>query len=246
MGRDDRYHRARIRSQSRSSVEAEPADPQQSGAHHGERQIEWRQIFGAVTMAPAHHLRRDQAADSGAEMHHQPSGKIQHARGAEEAAAPYPMGQRNIDEHEPAGGKQQIGRKPHPVGDGARHQRYRYDRKRHLVEHEQAFRNSLGCGIDAVHGHADQKPAIERPEPGTVADEHQRITQHHPENRNDRYGCKALRHGGQHVLLAHHAGIEQRQPRYRHHQHQRCGYDHPRGVGGADVRDFGKRRRRNR
>ena len=175
-------------------------------------------------------------------MHHEPAGKIQYAHGAEEAAAPDPVGKRNVDEHEPADGKQKIGREPHAVGDRTRHQRHRDDRKRHLVEHEQAFRNRLRRGIDAVHRHPREKPAIERPKPGTVADEDQRIAERHPENRNDGNRCEALRHRRQHVLLAHHAGIEQRQTRYGHHQHQRRRNDHPGGVGGADVRRFGKGR----
>ena len=179
-------------------------------------------------------------------MHHEAAGKIQHAHGAEEAAAPNPMRERNVDEHEPADGKQQIGREPHPVGDRACHQRHGDDRKRHLVEHEQRFRNRLRRRIDAVHGHPCEEPAIQRPKPGTVADERQRITERHPENRNNGHRCEALRHRRQHVFLAHQAGIEQRQPRYGHHQHQRGCDDHPGGVGGADLGGFGKRRCRKR
>jgi hypothetical protein len=154
-----------------------------------------------------------------------------------------PVGERNVDEHEPADGKQQIGREPHSIGDRACHQRHGDDRKRHLVEHEQAFRDRLRRRIDAVHGHAGEKPAIERAKPGAVADECQRVAERDPENRNNGHGCKALRHCRQHVFLAHHAGIEQRQTGYRHHQHQRGRNDHPRGVGGADGCGFGKRRR---
>src|SRR5205823_9770459 len=71
----------------------------------------------------------------------------------------------------------------------------------------------------------------------------------HPENRDDRNGREVLRHCRQHVLLAHHAGIEQRQARYRHHQYQRGRDDHPRGVGGIDrgrLGGQGRRRERTR
>src|SRR6201996_208050 len=62
-----------------AAVEAEPADPEQPGAHHGERQIERRQVLGAVAEPPAHHLGRNQAAGPGREMHHQAAGEIQRA-----------------------------------------------------------------------------------------------------------------------------------------------------------------------
>ena len=177
------------------------------------------------------------------EMHDQPAGEIQHAHGGEEAAAPHPMRQRHIDEHEPADREQQIGREPHPVGHRTRHQRHRDDRERHLVEHEKRFRDGLCGRVDAVHGHADQEPAVERAEPGSVADKGQRIAERHPEDRDHRDRRQRLRHGREHVLLAHHAGVEQRQARDRHHQHQRGGDDHPGGVGGVDGRRFGEGRR---
>jgi hypothetical protein len=103
-------------------IEPNPADPQQSSAHHGERQVERRQIFGAIAMAPPDHLGCNEAADAGAKMHHEAAGKIQDTHGAEKAAAPHPMRERNVDEHEPSDGKHEIGREPHPVGDGTRHQ----------------------------------------------------------------------------------------------------------------------------
>ena len=197
-------------------------------------------------MTLAHHLGRDQAADAGGKMHHEAAGEIQHAHGGEEAAAPDPVRQRHIDEHEPADGKQQVGREPHAIGHRARHQRDRDDRKRHLVKHEQRFRNRLRRRIDVVHLHAGEKPAVERAEPGPVADERQRVAERYPENRNQRHGGEALRHRRQHVLLAHHAGIEQREARDRHHQHQRGGCDHPGGVGGVDAGGFGQSRRHQR
>src|SRR5260370_28596500 len=40
-------------------LKPEPAYPQQSGTCHRERQIERRQIFGAVAIAPAHHFARN-------------------------------------------------------------------------------------------------------------------------------------------------------------------------------------------
>ena len=41
------------------------------------------------------------------------------------------------------------------------------------------------------------------------------VADHHPEDRAERDRGERLRHGGEHVLLAHHAGVEQRQARDR-------------------------------
>jgi hypothetical protein len=70
---------------------------------------------------------------------------------------------------------------------------------------------------------------------GAVAGESQRVAEHGPQNGNQERRRQALRHGGEHVLLAHHAGIEQREPRDGHHQHQPGGGDHPGGVGAVDL-----------
>jgi hypothetical protein len=133
---------------------------------------------------------------------------------------------------------------PHPVRHGARHQRHRDDRKRHLVQHEQRFRDRLRRCVDAFHRHADQEPAIQRADPGAVAHESQRIAERHPQDGDQRNRGEALRHRRQDVLLAHHARIEERQARYRHHQDQRGGHDHPRGVSGIDGGCLGCQRRR--
>ena len=98
MRRRDRHHRARIGAKRRAAIEAEPADPQHAGADHREREVVRRQVLGAVALALAEHLCRDQAADAGGQMHHEAAGEIEHAHGGEEAAAPDPMRQRHIDE----------------------------------------------------------------------------------------------------------------------------------------------------
>src|SRR6478736_8076557 len=56
---------------------------------------------------------------------------------------------------------------------------------------------------------SDLPGSVERTEPGAIADERQRIAERHPEDRDGRNRSKTLRHRREHVLLAHHAGIEQ-------------------------------------
>src|SRR5262249_46853692 len=51
---------------------------------------------------------------------------------------------------------------------------------------------------------------------------------------------EGLGEGGQHVLLAHHAAVEQGQAGQRHQQHQRRGNQHPGDVAGVVVRRLGR------
>ena len=77
--------------------------------------------------------------------------------------------------------------------------------------------------------------AIERADHRTVAGEAQAVADA-PTAASTRNGRrKRLRHGGEHVLLAHHAAIEQRQARDGHHQHQAGRRDHPGGIGAVDL-----------
>ena len=80
MGRDDGKAGARVGAERRAAVEAEPADPQQPGADHRQRQIVGREILGAVAAPRAEHESGDQPGDAGIEMHHRAAGEIEHAR----------------------------------------------------------------------------------------------------------------------------------------------------------------------
>jgi len=82
---------------------------------------------------------------------------------------------------------------------------------------------------------ADQRP---------VAGEREAVAGGDPQQRHERGRGEALRHGGQKILLAHHAGVEQRQPRNGHHQDESRGGDHPGGVGRVDLSQGVLRRRR--
>ena len=100
----------------------------------------------------------------------------------------------------------------------------------------------LAAGLMLVHRQSREEPAIQSAEPGSIANKDQRIAECDPENRYQRDRSKALHHGPEHVLLSHHAGIEQREPRNRHHQDQCRRNHHPRGVGAADVGRCGESR----
>ena len=145
------------------------------------------------------------------------------------------MRDRHIDQEQPQHAEQQKCREAQTIGDRAGDQRHRDDREGHLVDHEQAFGDGLGQRRDRVERHAAQENAVESADKAAVAGEGERVADDRPQDRDQEGGGQALRHGGEHVLLAHHAGVEQRQARDRHHQHQAGGADHPGGVGAVDL-----------
>ena len=73
---------------------------------------------------------------------------------------------------------------------------------------------------------------------GVAVAERQAVADDDPDHRDDAGDGEALHHGGEHVLLADHAGVEQRQAGDGHHQHQRGGGQHPGGIAGVDLRAF--------
>ena len=231
----DREHRARPRRERRAAVEAEPADPQQPRADDRQRQIERREILAAKALSLADHQRRDQPGDAGVDVHDGSAGEVQQTHLLQEAAAPHPMRRRNIDDEQPHRAKQHEGRKLHALGDRAADQRASNDREGHLIGHEQYFRDSLGERTDRLDPDPHQGDAREIAEISAVAGEGQAVAEQPPQDRHERGGDEALRHGRENVLLPDHAAVKQREPRQRHHQHQRGGGDHEAGVGGVDL-----------
>ena len=93
----------------------------------------------------------------------------------------------------------------------------------------------LASGLIAFMSMPMQHDAVERADRRAFAGEGEAVADRHPEDRAERDRGQRLRHGGEHVLLAHHAGVEQRQARDAHHQHQAGRRNHPGGVGGIDL-----------
>ena len=78
----------------------------------------------------------------------------------------------------------------------------------------------FASGLDRLHADAAQEQRARRCRARAIAREGEAVADRDPQQRARARCGEALRHGGEHVLLAHHAAVEQRQARDRHHQHQ--------------------------
>jgi hypothetical protein len=219
-----------------------PNQPTQS-SDQGEHEVVRRHVFLAVALSLADHEAAHQGGDAGVEMDDQAAGEVEHARRTEEAAAPYPVSHRHIDEEQPQAHEPHHRRELHAFGEGAGDDRRRDDGEGRLIHQEDVLRHRLGEIVDAAQqilaegarqraDHAVQRPAI---------GEGQRIAGHEPQHRHQRGDREGLHAGREHVLLAHHAGVEQRQARDVHHQHQHRGHQQPCGVAGVDLGLVGRR-----
>ena len=86
--------------------------------------------------------------------------------------------------------------------------------------------------LQRIRGHAVEKQPRQVAQIGPVAGEREAVADHRPDHGRQAAGRERLHADREHVLLAHHAAVEQRQARHGHHQHQRRRRQHPGGVAG--------------
>jgi hypothetical protein len=177
---------ARRCAQSRATVETEPADPQQPGADHREREIERREIFMSVATALAEDQSRDKARDARVHVHNQPAGKVNHARMREKAAAPHPVRDRHIDDEQPEHAEPQERREAQAVCNRARDQRDCDDREGHLIHHEQAFQDGRRQRRRGVQSNSQHERALQRADHRALARKRKGIGKEDPEKRNEK------------------------------------------------------------
>ena len=87
----------------RTTVEAEPADPEHSGSGYAHRQVMRRHSRLGVTVARANHDAGDKRADAGSNMNDDATGEIKDAHIGEIAtgATPSHMTDRCVDHDQP-------------------------------------------------------------------------------------------------------------------------------------------------
>ena len=158
--------------QRRAGVEAEPADPQDRRADHGQGQVVRLDRLAPVADALADHVRADQAGDRGIDVHDGAAGEIQRALGEQEARLgqhavdrvgagerirageePDHVRHRQVGEGEPQHGEQQHAGELHAFGERADDQRAGDAGERALEHEERQFRDVHALG----EGRADRR-----------------------------------------------------------------------------------------
>jgi len=225
-----------VRRQLRTGVEAEPAAPQKACAGHGPGEVMRCHIGLAEALARPEDQGGDETGHASIDVNDRAAGKIEHAGFGQETAAPDPVGHRRIDEERPQAHEPQHGRELHALGKGTGDQGRGDDGEGHLEHREDIFGNRARNAVDryaVVHELAES--AHEGIEWAAIG-EGNRVSDDEPDHGHQCRDGEALHDGGQHVLAAHHAAIEQGQTGNGHHQHQSGGGQHPRRIAGRDRR----------
>ena len=230
LGHGHRHARLHAGGDGGAGVEAEPADPQQRGADEGEHHV----VARARVLALAEADRAHQAGNARVDMHDGAAGEVEHlehgvvvAVGHEAVGAPDPMRDRRVDEDRPQADEPQHRRELHAFGEGAGDQCRCDDREGHLEaevdglgdRHRQAVRRA-DAGRDVAQD-ALQERATEPAEEWSAGGEREAVGDDRVEDRDQTRDGEARHHGVAHVLLAHHAAVEQAEARDGHHQHER-------------------------
>ena len=204
-----------------------------------------RHRFLAVAESLAKHESAHQARDTRVDVNDRAAGEVENTLGGPEAARrlPHHVRDRRVDEERPQAHEPEHRREFHAVSERTGNQRGRDDGKCHLERHvdrlgnrrpEMTHRHLSGLFLEQ---HAVQEQPVEAPEERAARDERDAVAGDDPEHGYEAGDREALHHRRQHVLLAHHAAIEQRKPGDRHQQHQRGRSEHPRRVAAVDLVD---------
>lgn len=219
----DEHHRADavVVAEPGAGVEAEPAEPEQSGAEHDQRQA----VRAHRVLPEADALADDQdhaeSGGSGVDVDGGAAGEVDDAHLVQPAAgAPDPVGDREVDDGDPQRDEQGPGGELDPVGEGAADQGGGEDGEHQLEHGEDVDRDGVAV---PEFGDADPAEADEVRAPADdgagVGAEGEAEPVEHPQDRDDPEADEAHHQHVEGALDADHASVEEGEGRgHEHHQ----------------------------
>ncbi|MHC2482419.1 hypothetical protein ACVIKP_004210 [Rhizobium leguminosarum] len=226
-----------------AGVEAEPADPEQRGADHGQRHRVRSHDFLLIARALAEHDGADEARNTGIDVNDRAAGEVDCAIGEDQAGrrsvgartAPEPdhVCHREVDEGNPEHDEEHDGRELDAFGECADDQAGRDAGEGHLEHDEGVFRNGdalreglgerrrVNAGQERLGEAADE--AVQRAAVG----EGERIAIGHPDQRHDGRDHEDLHQHREHVLGADETAVEKRKAGDGHQKDERRRDEHP-------------------
>ena len=182
------------------------------------------------------------AAHPGVDVHDRAARVVEHPELAEPPAAPYPVGDREIDEGEPQTAEPEHRGEPQPLRHPAEDEGEGDDREGELEHREDALRDGAAQGA-ALHA-GEERLAEAAREPAAVP-ECEAVAVCRPEDGGERGGAETLHHDGEDVPRSHQPPVEERHAGQGHEQHEGGRGQHPGGVAGVErIRPRRERRER--
>jgi len=190
----------------------------------------------AVARALADDQRKGQRREACGDVHDGPACEVQRAELAQQPAdAPDPVRDRVIDEGRPEQAEQQEGLEADALDERAGDERRGDDRKGHLEGGKGHVRD--GPGVLGVRLRTDtRQPGKVEPadDPAEGGPKGERVADQDPLQADQAHHHEAEVEGGENVLPAHHAAVEEGQRR-GHERHQPRGDEDPGGVARIDA-----------
>ncbi|CAB4626361.1 unannotated protein [freshwater metagenome] len=220
----------------RTSVEAEPSEPQDSGSEHRQRKRMGMHALSGPTLALAKDDDHGKCGCTGVDVNDGATGEIECAELGQPAAAEDPVGDGGVDHDQPHGDEDRVGLELHPVRCCAGDERRCDHREGHLISAEEDERDREtepfrpGAHIDLPH-----PGEIEVADPSAIAgvSERQGEADEHPHDCEQAHGEEVLHEHAENVLGSDHACIEKGKTR-SHEQNESCRHEHPGGITGID------------
>ncbi len=122
-----------------------------------------RHVGLAITVTLTNDQCCNKTCDTSIDVNNRTASEVKNAVRAEEAAAPYPMCNRHIDDEEPQNHEDQHGGELHALCKRTCNQRRRDNRKGHLEHDEEVFRDGAG---ERIHRYASKECLIETTDKG--------------------------------------------------------------------------------
>ena len=177
---------------------------------------------------------RRQRRHTRAQMHDDAASEINHAPLREEAAAPDPVDEGDVDQQAPEHEEDEVRLEADAVGESAGDQRGGDDGEHQLEEEEGEEGNRGGVGVAGREADVLQAKVVEiADQPPVVAAVGEAEADEDPEDRDDAHRDEALHHDGQDVLVADESAVEEGQAR-RHEQDERGAEEDEGGVTGVE------------
>ena len=207
-----------------AAVKAKPAKPKQTGAQCHKRHVMRAIAHHAKAATTAEHQAENQARQTGRDVHHVATGKVERAddvadKGA--LAAPHYVGERRVDHKQPNAQECRHGAKLNASSQASRDDGGGDHGKRHLkgdVDNLRVDGAVRGIALGRLqhlieHRQAQQLVKASNKRAGTIAAIGQRPARHNPQHTNQTNDAKAHEHGVDDIFAPRQAAVEKRQAR---------------------------------
>ena len=218
----------------RAAIEAKPAEPKERRAEGDKGDVV--RLVGGLLLGDLHARAKavdgSEGREAGGRVHDDAARKVPNAPASHPAAAPHPVAEGRVDENDPEGDEDEVGREADAVGERARHERRRDDREHALVAREDKGRNAGDhrSPIDAAEEEVGGRVAEELARVGAEAE---RVTDDEPHDRDHAHRAVVLHDHRHDRLPVQQSGVEERETG-EHELDEGHRDEHPRGVTRVD------------